>query len=86
MHKYFLIAIFSFVWCEAQAQSLPSDLQVAYSLCTKRYINRDKSIKAKWQPGYEDCDGVVARYESQQRAVDDVSQHRSKIKAIAGGK
>lgn len=88
MLKYSLLMYASSVWFAAAPQVAPppttADLQVAYTLCIKRYVNRDKSVDAKWQPGYEDCDGVVAKYEAQQRAWDDVSQHRSKIKAIAG--
>jgi len=62
-----------------------ADLQVAYSLCTKRYINRDKSIPDKWQKGYENCDQIVVAWEAKQMAWQDVVQHKNKINIIANG-
>ena len=63
-----------------------ADLQIAYSLCTKRYINHDKSIDAKWQPGYEICDGIVSMWEVRQKAWSVPEQHKSKIGAMVGKK
>jgi hypothetical protein len=60
------------------------DLEIAYALCTKRYINRDKSIDEKWQPGFKSCDKIVKAVESVEQPWNDVNQHKAKIDAIAG--
>jgi anti-sigma-K factor RskA len=66
--------------------SAPSvdDLRDGASLC-KRYMEHDKERKktAKWQAGFENCDNIVGAWEATQHKWDDVTQHKSKIDAIA---
>lgn len=67
----------------AHAQTTTEDLQNAYNLCTKRYINRDKSIDAKWQKGYESCDKIILKYEDKQKKWNDTNKHKLNIDTIA---
>lgn len=84
MWKYSIVALF--LVSPALAQSTTDDLREAYTFCTKRYIEHDAERKkiARWQSGFENCDKIVSSWEASQRKWNDVTQHKSKIDAIAG--
>lgn len=84
-------AIVSAPQASTSAAAVPSteDLQSAFAWCTRRYSKTEPGKKwvhdGQWKPGFENCEKIVSAMHTKQMEWNDLSQHKTKIDAIANG-